>query len=208
MKMQNIIERLHMSEENAVVINFNPKTRKQDIIAWSAMLLIPFVYFTLWAHFRPPDNSLLGVAVFIVMLLILLVHTLVFAVFTFRVRRYRFHKWAFRVTKTGIEDNVSGYELGQLAWDDIDRMWSTTEESVRRRNRFVRTPVARTESFLIIHLKEAKEDQASKQRTGVWNSSRRRPEHLRLPETDLEMPISEVLRRLNEFYIKEVRSPA
>ncbi len=116
------------------------------------------------------------------------------------------------VNKNGIVDNASDCAVGSLAWDEIETMYRWDLNSRLLVNWWERMPVISRQRGIVVILK----DSANLQRlllakprlirllSKQWYVSGRR-RWLFIPEAMLTVSADELMRRLNLFYVTEVR---
>ena len=118
---------------------------------------------------------------------------------------------AIVINKDGIVDNASGYMVGQIAWHEIERMHPWSMEARFLQNRFFKTPIiARHPGFVIVF-----KNKAYLERLPQTKSFWMRVDHITgygkwlfVPGSLLGVTPDELMRRLNSFYIAEVRGAA
>jgi hypothetical protein len=125
-------------------------------------------------------------------------------------RAFQRNEPAMIINRTGIVDHVSTYMVGQIAWDEIQRIGPWTRERRLIPNPFLKTPLISKYRFVAIVMK----DKAYLERLPRLKSLQLRIDanacygrQLLVPENFLEINADELLTRLNDFYMKEVRGP-
>lgn len=118
---------------------------------------------------------------------------------------------AIVVNDNGVVDNASVYALGELAWNEIEKIYPSDWNS-RLIPNWKKTPVISRQRGIVVILK----DSANLQRlllakprltrllSKQWYVSGRR-RSLFIPEAMLTVSADELMRRLNLFYVTEVR---
>ena len=122
-------------------------------------------------------------------------------------RGLRFGEPAIVINKVGIVDHASTYMVGQLAWDEIQRMHPWTMERRVLPNRFFKTPIARHPGFVIV-LKDRAYLRGLSQIKSFWikvDDITGRGRWLFVPAKSLGVTPGELMAQLNRFYIAEVR---
>ena len=118
---------------------------------------------------------------------------------------------AIVVDHGGVADNASQFALGQLAWDQIEKMYPWTWIMRLFENRWLRMPAIYTERGFVIVLKNNPDLTAQIQskswikRTPFeveWARGRR---WLFVPEAVLPVTVNALMEQINKFYIAEVR---
>ena len=116
------------------------------------------------------------------------------------------------INQIGIQDNASKFSLGQLAWSEIEKMYPCDCKSRLLANRWRKMPVIFKQHGITIILKDSadlRHLQANKPRwvqklSQEWYRPRN-GRWLFIPEMLLDTPAIEVMERLNQFYVAEVR---
>lgn len=114
---------------------------------------------------------------------------------------------AIVINKAGIVDHASTYMVGQLAWDEIQRMHPWTMERRVLPNRFFKMPIARHPGFVIVlkdkaYLERLPRTKAFQIKIDNFTGHGR---WIFVPGTYLDITPGELMTQLNRFYIAEVR---
>ncbi len=121
---------------------------------------------------------------------------------------------AFAVNKLGVVDNATDYAFGQLAWNEIEKMypWSWTTRLLG--NRWKQMPVICTERGIVIVLKDNADLRARVQNKSWIRRSAFEAEFAQgrrwffVPEAVLPVTASDLMKQINEFYMTQVRAAA
>ena len=118
---------------------------------------------------------------------------------------------AIIINKTGIADHVSNYMVGQLAWNEIQRMHPWTLEYRLLPNRFYKMPVvARHPGFVIVLKDKTYLQRLPRSKVlqikidNVGDNGR----WIFISENFLDVTADELVRRINQFYTTQVRDAA
>ena len=121
---------------------------------------------------------------------------------------------ALVVNNLGIMDNATDYTLGQLTWAEIEKMYPWNRTTRLFGNRWQKMPVICRERGIVIYLKEGVSLQTRLQSKSwirrssfeaEWSQGKR---WLFISESLLDTPADELMRRLNAFYVAQVRTSA
>ncbi len=119
------------------------------------------------------------------------------------------------VNQKGLVDNASGYALGQLAWDEIEKMYPSDLDIRLFASWWDRMPVISKQRGVVVMLKDGVDFQRClrgkpkliQSLSRPWYAAGRR-RWLFIPEMALAVTADELMTRLNAFYIAEMRSAA
>jgi len=204
-----------MAEDAAIQIAYNRKALGQLVAFYRVfcVLLLPMIVFlgggaihlTLTKSW--PNRLLGSLGLLEVVLLAALLPYFFGYVSTLR-QAFQRNEPAMTANKTGVVDHASGYRVGQIAWDEIQRMGPWTREVRLLSNRFFKTPIIAKHRFFVIALK----DRAYLERLPRFTSfclkmdtNHGQGRWLLVPEYLLEITSDEVMTRLNRFYTTQVR---
>lgn len=118
---------------------------------------------------------------------------------------------ALAVNRDGIIVNATGYPLGQLFWNEIEKMYPAEETLRLLAIGWKRMPVISRQRGLVVLLKDGTDFQSrcgSHWRIGSAfrnKSCRGKNRWLFIPEMMLTTTADDVMMRLNEFYTAQVR---
>ena len=102
------------------------------------------------------------------------------------------------ISHTGITDNASQFAFGQLAWDQIEKMYPYDVKTHLITNWWTKMPVVFKQRGVAIQLK----DDANL--SNVWYRSGKR-RWLFIPEMTLPVTANDLMSQINKFYVAEVR---
>ncbi len=128
-------------------------------------------------------------------------------------RSFKRRRNALVVNHSGIVDNASDYALGQIEWAEIETIYPWDRTLQWFRGHWKNFPIVDRQRGIVVWLKEGVDLQTRLQDKPwlVRNSfkeqfKKRNKVWLFIPETLLDTPADEVMERLNEFYVAQVRS--
>lgn len=129
-------------------------------------------------------------------------------------RGLRRQEAAIVVNQSGVVDNASEYVLGQLSWDEIEKMYPYDWNSRLLLNWWKRMPVISKQRGIAVVVKDGIDLQHlvhGKSRlirslTRQWYVSGR-GRWLFIPEMVLAVTADELMKSLNDFYTTQVRGP-
>lgn len=107
---------------------------------------------------------------------------------------------ALIVNPEGIIVNALSQPSGQIAWQDIEKMYPTELTERLFRSIWQKMPVVSKQRGLAIILKAGTDFQRRYRDSGIW-----KVEWLFIPETLLTTTADDVMVRLNKFYVTQVR---
>ncbi len=118
---------------------------------------------------------------------------------------------AIIVDHAGLVDNASVFAVGQLAWDQIEKMYPKSWTMRLFKNRWLRTPVIYNGRGVLIILKDNGDLQARIQskswlkKTSFETGFARGRRWLFIPEMVLPITAYDLMSQINKFYVAEVR---
>ncbi len=204
-----------MAEDAAIQIAYNRKALSRLIVLHAVLCvaLLPMTAFLGWAFFdfvmaKGWPNRILGfLGLFEIGVLIAGTPYLVSYLSTLR-RSLRLGEPALVINRTGIVARASGYMVGQLAWDEIQKMHLWTDERRLISNRFFKTRIIARYRMIVIVMKDKSYLQRLPRVTAFQIKIDNRCRNgglVFVPEYLLEITSDEVMTRLNAYYIAEVR---
>lgn len=122
---------------------------------------------------------------------------------------------AFIINQTGIVDNASNFCLGQLTWDEIQKMYPWDWNSRLILNWWTKMPITIKQRGVVILLKDGVDFQ-HRVRRNPWIvrllmkgwCMKERKRWLFIPEMLLDVTAEEFMQGINSFYISQVRNAA
>ena len=126
-------------------------------------------------------------------------------------RSLRLGEPAFIINRTGIVARASGYMVGQLAWDEIQKMYLWTDERCLISNRLFKTRIIAKYRMIVIVMKDKSYLERLPPFTAFQIKIDNRCKNGKLvlvPEYLLEITSGELMAQLNRFYTAEVRGAA
>ena len=119
---------------------------------------------------------------------------------------------AIIVNQIGIIDNASDYTLGQLGWEEIEKMYPWDWKSRLLSDRWEKMPVLSKERGIVVELKDGVDLQRLLLGKPRFIRSLTRPWYvggrgrwLFIPEMVLTVTADDLMTRLNDFYTTQVR---
>jgi hypothetical protein len=197
-----------------ISFDFDRPTMRRRLTAYSAVLLAwmaPAFFGLALAHAATGWAGWLALG----LMWVIVTHSIQYATWVGALSRGLRRKTpAVVVNRDGIVDNASPYALGQLGWDEIEKMypgdWTVRLFGGRSR----RMPVINKQRGIAVILKDGVDLQRCLVGKPKFVRSMARPWYARergrwlfIPEMMLTVPADELMRQINHFYTTQVLGP-
>ena len=207
-----------MAEDAAIQIAYDRKALSRLIALYGVLCvaLLPMITLLGWAFFhfmmaKNWPNRILGFLGLLEAGVLVVGIPYLFSYLSILRRSLRLGEPAFIINRTGIVARASGYMVGQLTWDEIQKMYLWTDERRLMSNRLFKTRIIARYRMIVIVMKDKSYLERLPRFTAFQikiDNRCKNGELVLVPEYLLEITSDEVMAQLNRFYIAEVRGTA